>query len=420
MPPLNWPFISHHLKLKAQGWQFTKHRAHFYSRLATHKRLFRKLRRRQHAIHEPHLFTSTRLHSLTLLRNLTKHTRASFEAAKQLRSGKHTDLEVYAIRRMASNLEEPGRSRALHIINQALQYRNLSPPKPNIPLTIPFLAHEQFPKHCEQWLKTTIQHHKHLAIPLHLPTHRLREAAHKTLRAHLRNHRTWEGTLSNPPTSSDLPCACAQLKTILLDPATPTIDNHYILTLEQPALPPHLRIFLAANMNSTFYPSKARYFLAFQTAFTKWLRIQGLPPSLAQHLEPFLQHQWRLHTDHLKHQPRFTARLLRQLQEFLGDQVVLHHADHELQQLRIFCPRQYFAGALATWHSSELFAPMPTLQLSNIHEHLTHTTSPPASAHVTNGAFEKISRFPTALFTSRRKNSGERAAPLSLSHTFSP
>ena len=120
MPPLNWPFISHHLKLK-EGWQFTKHRAHFYSRLATHKRLFRKLRRRQHAIHEPHLFTSTRLHALTLLRNLTKHTLASFEAAKQLRSGKHTDLEVYAIRRMASNLEEPGRSKALHIINQALK-----------------------------------------------------------------------------------------------------------------------------------------------------------------------------------------------------------------------------------------------------------------------------------------------------------
>ena len=64
------------------------------------------------------------------------------------------------------------------------------------------------------------------------------------------------------------------------------------------------------------------------------------------------------------------------LQEFLGDQVVLHHADHELQQLRIFCPRQYFAGALATWQSPELFAPMPTFQSSNIHEHLTHTIPP--------------------------------------------
>jgi len=186
------------------------------------------------------------------------------------------------------------------------------------------------------------------------------------------------------------------------------IDHHYILTLEQLALPQHLRIFLAANMNSTFYPSKARYFLAFQTAFTKWLRIQGLPPSLTQHLEPFLQHQWKLHIDHLKQQPRFTARLLRQLQEFLGDQVVLHHADHELQQLRIFCPRQYFTGALATWQTPELFAPMPTLQSSNIHDYLTQTI--PAS--------EKTSRSHTASSTSKRRSTGGKVAP--LSHTSNP
>ena len=42
-----------------------------------------------------------------------------------------------------------------------------------------------------------------LAIPLHLPTHRLREAAHKTLRAQLHNHRAWEATLHTPPNPSD-------------------------------------------------------------------------------------------------------------------------------------------------------------------------------------------------------------------------
>ena len=57
MPPLNWPFLPQRLKLKAQGWQFTKHRAHFYSRLATHRRFFQRLRRRQNTLREPHLFT---------------------------------------------------------------------------------------------------------------------------------------------------------------------------------------------------------------------------------------------------------------------------------------------------------------------------------------------------------------------------
>ena len=145
---------------------------------------------------------------------------------------------------MASNLEEPGRTRALHIINKALHYRKLTPPKLNIPLTVPFLAHDDFTKHCQQWLQTTIQQHKHLAIPLHLPTHRLREAAHKTLRAQLHNHRAWEDTLHTPPDPNDLPCACSHLNSLLLDPATATTNGHYILTLDQLTLPLHLRISL--------------------------------------------------------------------------------------------------------------------------------------------------------------------------------
>ena len=83
-----------------------------------------------------------------------------------------------------------------------------------------------------------------------------------------------------------------------------------------------------------------------------------------------------LHNAHLQQQPRFTARLLRQLQELLGPHTVLHHADHELQQLRLFCPRQYFTGALNTWQSPELFEPLPYLTAANIHDHLKATVPP--------------------------------------------
>ena len=118
------------------------------------------------------------------------HTHASFDAARHLRSGKYTDLEVYAVRRMATSLEEPGRSRAIHILNQALSYRDLTPPKSNLPLTIPFLAHTSFQADIQLWLAQLLNHHKHFAIPLHLPTCRV-EAAHPTLRSRLHNHRRW-------------------------------------------------------------------------------------------------------------------------------------------------------------------------------------------------------------------------------------
>ena len=145
---------------------------------------------------------------------------------------------------MAANLEEPGRTRALQIIHKAMDCRNLTPPRANIPLTIPFLAHDSFTKDTQQWLCTLIQHHKQLVIPLHLPTHRLREAAHKTLRAQLHNHRKWEDSLLTPPDPLDLPCACQHLRTLLADSERPSTNGHYILTLDQLLLPPHRRIFL--------------------------------------------------------------------------------------------------------------------------------------------------------------------------------
>ena len=70
-PTLNWPYIQRHLHLKASGCQFAKHRTQF-TRMATHKRLFQQLRRRQRTIKQPNLHTSERLHVLTVLRELSK------------------------------------------------------------------------------------------------------------------------------------------------------------------------------------------------------------------------------------------------------------------------------------------------------------------------------------------------------------
>lgn len=103
---------------------------------------------------------------------------------------KDTDLEVHAIR---------------HLLNEALKYRNLTPPKSNLPLTIPFLAHSDFQANTQRWLAELLQQHKHYAIPLHLPTCRLREAADDTSRSRLHNHRRWEDALRAPPHHDQLP-----------------------------------------------------------------------------------------------------------------------------------------------------------------------------------------------------------------------
>ena len=122
----------------------------------------------------------------------------------------------------------------------------------------------------------------------------------------------------------------------------------------------HLRRhLLGANMNSTFFPTKQNLYIdTFLKAITKWRRCHGFPPMLTHHAPTFITTQWHLHIQHLHKEPRFTARSVKQLQHPLGDTVVLHHADQELQHLRIFCSRLYFRGRMATWHSPELFTPL--------------------------------------------------------------
>ena len=74
-------------------------------------------------------------------------------------------------------LRNPYGHQARSKMKQAFKFRNLTKPPMNSPLSIPFLAHSDFNQQTSRWLRDHILHHKELAIPLHLPTAKLREAA---------------------------------------------------------------------------------------------------------------------------------------------------------------------------------------------------------------------------------------------------
>ena len=123
---------------------------------------------------------------------LTSPGRIAFETAASLRSGKFHDWEPYAFFRLAGHLEEPLRSQARHKMKQAFMFRNLTKPTQNSPLTIPFLVHTTFSTQVSRWLRDHVLAGKDMAIPLHLPTAKLREAAYPTIRSMLHNHRRVE------------------------------------------------------------------------------------------------------------------------------------------------------------------------------------------------------------------------------------
>ena len=255
---------------------------------------------------------------------------------------------------MAASLEEPDRSRVLHLIHSALTFRNLTTPKANKSFTVPFLAHNNFSQDTERWLRTLVQHHFHHVIPFHPPTTKVREAARNTLRSRLYNYKQWEDHFSTDPSATDMPCSCSHMHTLLKDPTDTTMyDGHCVLTVEDLQLPTHLQLFLQANMNSTFFPTKTQYFRHFHTTLAHWLRHHGLPNSLHQHCHTFLQHQWKQHVASLRH--------VTQLQQFLTDKLVLHHVDHELQKRSHFLPTALFPRLS---HNLEHTTTLPTSSTS--------------------------------------------------------
>ena len=161
-------------------------------------------------------------------------------------------------------MEEPGRSRVRGLLSKALQFRNATVPRANMPLSIPFLSHEDFQINVERWLRNIIVNLKDMALPLFLPTRHLREAAYPKVREFLHNHRKAE-TWWDATDPEKLPCCCSFLRlhcTYDVDP-----QQHLAVNLEDLKLPKFLAVFSDANANSTYYLSRHLSWSEFSLSF---------------------------------------------------------------------------------------------------------------------------------------------------------
>ena len=144
-PPLNHPFITKILTLKASGWlvQYKKHSQTFPS-IPQGNRLFQRLRRRLITKGVPPSIHCKQAQAWNILFELTSPGRLSFDTATTLRSGKFDDWEIYVLYRLCNHLEQPARGRARKLLASAMKFRNMTIPKLNRPATMPFLAHSDF------------------------------------------------------------------------------------------------------------------------------------------------------------------------------------------------------------------------------------------------------------------------------------
>ena len=134
------------------------------------------------------------------------------------------------------------------LLSSAMKFRNLTKPKANCPLSVPFLSHPSFQLNTKCFLRELIAESKDFAIPFHLPSHKPREAAHDKLSKALFNFKSWMRWM--PQHEQSFQCQCRQLCHQF--PDLETIDNHVASSAVNLHLRPSLQQICEASMSSTF------------------------------------------------------------------------------------------------------------------------------------------------------------------------
>ena len=196
---LNYPKAMQ-LFLKKTALGFRASCKHRLSACATFGlRLWRKLRKRLHGQCKQFPIKDCRQLAWNILYDLGSHTKASFEAARLVRSKRMSDEEVYAIIKLRRSVENPVRFRIHSILKSAVKCRGtMHWPLTGRPLPARPLSQSSFIREGELWLKSLICDFKYLLPSFHLPKSKLTEVPHQSIKKFLHNFQSWEEQMWNP------------------------------------------------------------------------------------------------------------------------------------------------------------------------------------------------------------------------------
>ena len=156
---LNFPFIVQLIPIKKVS--STKQFAHSLSTKfgVAGNRLFRKLRRRLFHTMRLHLYYRNFFqndHQWHILFQLTENSYQSFQMVKSFRSAQYSTDQIFALYRLANNLEDPPRSRVRSLLKKAIQFKGAMLPCRAKALLIPVLATAIFRRKYDPGSKTSL------------------------------------------------------------------------------------------------------------------------------------------------------------------------------------------------------------------------------------------------------------------------
>ena len=354
-PKLNFPFVQVFLKRTALGFRPARQqRFASFSRFGL--RLWPKLRKRLFRSVQPLECAMQRRQVWEILYDLSSFTHASFDAVKLLRSQRLVDDEVYAIIRLSFCLEEPLRTRVRNLLKRVAHYRKMTwPGHQQACLSLPFLSHQSFAVSVDRWLRGTVLRFRPILVPFHLPSTKVREATLQSCKDLPHNVPVWNKFLLQHG-EADLACKCSSLQL----PAECFVDGHLAAGFEMlSAIHPDLGYLGQGSANSTFFPSKTKFFADAKERLEKWRRIHCLPALTMQSFETFLQQQWQLHERCVHAEYRLDWQKVQNGKKAL-QAFVVHCEDHHPNHLMAFCPQFYFACVSRTWMDPLVFQELNT------------------------------------------------------------
>ena len=347
-PCLNFPFVSRFLHRKALGYVFKPCKVrNAHQNLGD--RLFKKLRRRTVQFRRKPVCMQLKT-AWGIISSLASLTRQSYLAAKLIRSNAVSPDEVYALFRMAGNLEEPMRSRVRTTIQSAMKFRKLSVPRSNKPFRCPFMSHPTFKTNLSRFLRNVIVKQKQFAIPFHLPTHKPMEGKHPRISDRLFNFKHW---LRKFQPGQPMTCECEDLKRI--HPRIHLQDGHVASSASLFGWPRDIATMLSFHVQSGFYESKRRMLAQYSDLYRSWLLHHGLPVTSLAEFQQFFEAEWDQHFKYCKAEQLITAQAVNFVRQTLGHKLVFHCADKESGHCMCFCPLLYCNTMLATWSDPHVF-----------------------------------------------------------------
>ena len=358
-PPLNFPFIlkKRLTKVGPDFAQSVKRMASTFRAPGT--RLHRKLRKRLYRLGALSLYSTSKQHpesSWMILTVLAERSLASVDMQRALRSSAYSLQHVYALYRLAHNLDEPPRSAVHSLLTKILVFKGgVKPPRAK-PMQLPMLSHSSFRSAVKKWLKSQVVSRRDFLIPFHLPPCDVVPAAHLSLGKMLINHhgKMAEFDWNVPPS-----CSCQEFiqEHPDLEVVTHPDDGqpHVASPLNKLSVSRRLKFWMGVSAKTQVYPSFQQYCEKSWTELSRWASRHFVSGIDKRMWICFLEAQWRLHVPGTKLPLSMTD--IKYVRELTKDDFVIQGRDHAPDHLHLFCSRFYWRILRSTFGDLSVYEP---------------------------------------------------------------